>query len=211
MDCEQLAALYEEYALGVLEGEERAELEAHLARAGDQCISGVAHARGFVAQLGLAAPDAEPPASLRSKIMSAIQQDANASSSVVPIEKPKPSESSSRAMFPAWAWVAAAALALITTYTIRQMNTQSDQLAELRKEMKLAMQQNQDLQSQLDRDRLVASVMLSPESVQLKLTPTTNKSMPTVHAYVHQRLSIAAPAVYSHLAALVRAEIGKAD
>ena len=35
MDCEQLAPLYEEYALGVLEGEERAELEAHLARACD--------------------------------------------------------------------------------------------------------------------------------------------------------------------------------
>ena len=32
MTCEQLAALYEEYALGVLEGEERAEMEAHLAR-----------------------------------------------------------------------------------------------------------------------------------------------------------------------------------
>jgi len=192
MDCEQLAALYEEYALGVLEGEERAELEAHLARAGDKCISGVAEARGFIAQLGLAAPDVEPPAALRSKIMSAIQQDADSGRSVVPIEKPKPfSEPQSRAMFPVWAWVAAAALALITAYTIRQMNTQSDQLAELRKEMKLAMQQNQDLQNQLDRDRLVASVMLSPESVQLKLVPTTNKSMPTVHAYVHQSLGVA--------------------
>jgi anti-sigma-K factor RskA len=189
MDCEQLAALYEEYALGVLEGEERAELEAHLARAGDKCIAGVAQARGFVSQLALAAPDAEPPAALRSKIMSAIKQDADAARSAVPTEKPKPSES--RAVFPAWAWLAAAALALITTYTIRQMNTQSDQLAELRKEMKVAMQQNQALQNQLDLNRALESVMLSPESVPLKLAPTTNKAMPTVHAYVHQRLGVA--------------------
>ena len=73
MNCEQLAALYEEYALGVLEGEERAELEAHLARPGDQCISGVAQARWVVAQLAHAAPDAQPPATLRGKIMDAVK------------------------------------------------------------------------------------------------------------------------------------------
>ena len=62
MDCEQLAPLYEEYALGVLEGEERAELEAHLARACAQCTPGVEKARWVVAQLAQMAPDAQPPA-----------------------------------------------------------------------------------------------------------------------------------------------------
>jgi hypothetical protein len=37
MDCEQLAPLYEEYALGVLEGDERAEIEAHLVRGCPKC------------------------------------------------------------------------------------------------------------------------------------------------------------------------------
>jgi len=188
MNCEQLAALYEEYALGVLEGEERAELEAHLARACPTCTPGVARARYVVAQLAHAAPDAQPSATLRGKIMDAVKPSADAARTVVPIEKPKPSEP--RAMFPAWAWVAAAALALITGYTIRQMNNQNDQLAQLRKQMKLATMQNQALQNQLDLNRMVASVMLSPDSLPLKLMPK-DKNMPMVHAYLHPHMGVA--------------------
>ncbi|HXP79891.1 MAG TPA: anti-sigma factor [Verrucomicrobiae bacterium] len=188
MNCEQLAALYEEYALGVLEGEERAELEAHLARPGDQCISGVAQARWVVAQLAHAAPDAQPPATLRGKIADAVKPSADTSRAAVPIEKPNSSEP--RAIFPAWAWVAAAALALITGYTVRQMNSQNEQLAQLRKQMKLATMQNQALQNQLDLDRMVAMVMMSPDSVPFKLMPK-DKNMPMVHAYLHPHMGVA--------------------
>lgn len=188
MNCEQLAALYEEYALGVLEGEERAELEAHLARACPTCTPGVARARYVVAQLAHAAPDAQPSAALRGKIMDAVKPSADVARTVVPIERPKRSEP--RAIFPAWAWVAAAALALITGYTIRQMNNQNDQLAQLRKQMKLATMQNQALQNQLDLNRMVASVMLSPDSLPLKLMPK-DKNMPMVHAYLHPHMGVA--------------------
>ena len=215
MNCEQLAALYEEYALGVLEGEERAELEAHLARACPTCTPGVAQARWVVAQLAHAAPDAQPPATLRGKIMDAVKPSADSSRVVVPIEKPK--TSMPRAMFPAWAWVAAAALALITGYTIRQMNNQNDQLAQLRKQMKIATIQNQALQNQLDMNRMVAMVMMSPDSMPLKLMPK-DKNMPMVHAYLHPHMGVAItadqmPSMPSArtLAALVRAENRKAD
>lgn len=190
MTCEQLAALYEEYALGVLGGEERAELEAHLARTCTACTRGVAQARWVVAQLALAAPDAQPSTSLRGKIMGAVKPSADTSTAraVLPLEKPM--SSPRRALFPAWAWIAAAALALITGYTIRQMNTQNDQLAQLRKQMKFASMQNQALQNQLDVDRMVASVMLSPDSMPLKLMPT-DKNMPMVHAYLHPHMGVA--------------------
>jgi anti-sigma-K factor RskA len=188
MNCEQLAALYEEYALGVLEGEERAELEAHLARTCPTCTPGIAKARWVVAQLALSAPDAHPPATLRSKIIDAVKSSADSARAVVPIEKPKTSQQ--RAMFPAWAWVAAAALALITGYTIRQMNNQNDQLAQLRKQMKLATMQNQALQNQLEMDRMVAMVMRSPDSKPLKLMPK-DKNMPMVHAYLHPHMGVA--------------------
>ena len=188
MNCEQLAALYEEYALGVLEGEERAELEAHLTRAGDRCISGVAEARYVVSQLAHAAMNAEPPAALRTKIMDAVKSSADAGRVVVPMEKPKPA--AQRAMFPAWAWIAAAALALITGYTVRQMNNQNDQLAQLRKQMKQATTQNQALQNELDMDRMVAMVMMSPDSMPLKLMPK-DKNMPMVHAYLHPHMGVA--------------------
>jgi len=188
MKCEQLAALYEEYALGVLEGEERAELEAHLASANDPCVAGVARARWVVSQLALAAPDAQPPAALRGKIMDAIKANGDTARAVVPLEKPKPAKPV--AMFPLWAWVAAAALALVTGYTIRQMNNQNDQLAQLRKQMKLATMQNQALQNQLDMDRTVAMVMMSPDSIPLKLMPKV-KGMPMVHAYLHPQMGVA--------------------
>ena len=117
MDCEQLAPLYEEYALGILEGDERAELEAHLARACPTCTPGVAKARWVVAQLAHAAPDAQPPAALRGKILDAVKPSTDAVRKASPFEKPR----IKRAMFPAWAWAAAAALALVTGYSIRQI------------------------------------------------------------------------------------------
>ena len=186
MDCEQLAPLYEEYALGVLEGEERLELEAHLARACPNCTPGVAKARWVVAQLAFAAPDAQPPAALRGKILDAVKSSPDAARSAIPFEKP----SAKRAMFPAWAWAAAAALALVTGYSIRQIGIQTTQLAELRREMRLATLQSQALQNQLDEGRMVASVMMSPDSMPLKLMPK-DKNMPMVHAYLHPHMGVA--------------------
>jgi anti-sigma-K factor RskA len=187
--CEELAPLYEEYALGVLEGAERAELEAHLARAGDKCGEGVAHARWVVSQLAHAAPVAQPPATLRAKIMEGIKAKQEDTRTVARFEKPQPSRS--LRPFPVWAWAAAAALALITAYAVRRMNSQYDQLAQLRKEMKLALVQNQALQNQIDMEKMVNSVMMSPDSRPLKLMPTKDKGMPMVHAYLHPHMGVA--------------------
>jgi anti-sigma-K factor RskA len=187
IDCEQLAPLYEEYALGILEGEERAELEAHMARACDRCSAGVAEARYVVSQLALLAPSVEPPPALRGKIMEAVKSSAsNPVRAVVPLAK----TSAPRTIFPVWAWIAAAALALATGYTIRQMGNQNTQLAELRKQMKLATLQSQALQNQLEQSRMVSSVMLSPDSTPFKLMPK-DKNMPMVHAYLHPHMGVA--------------------
>ncbi len=69
MTCEELRDQYELYALGLLEGPERAEMEAHLAREGDPCIAGVRRARELVAALGASVPLIEPPAQLRAKVL----------------------------------------------------------------------------------------------------------------------------------------------
>jgi len=186
MDCEQLAPLYEEYALGILEGAERDELEAHLARACPKCTAGVAKARGVVAQLALMAPDAQPAATLRTKIRDAARSSAAPARPVAQRDIP----AAKRPMFPAWAWAAAAALALLTGYSIRQMEIQTTQLAELRREMNLATAQSKALQNRLDQDRKVASVMMSPGSMPLKLMPM-DKKMPMVHAYLHPHMGVA--------------------
>ena len=181
MDCEQLAALYEEYALGVLEGEERAEMEAHLARHCPHCTPGIEKARWVVAQLAQMSPEAQLPPSLKGKILDA----AKASGSVTEIKAPP-----IRSAFPVWAWAAAAALALLTGYSIRQMGTQSTQLTALRQQMKTAMLQNKALQDQVEVSRQIALVMMSPDSMPLKLMPK-DKNMPMVHAYLHPHMGVA--------------------
>ena len=103
-----------------------------------------------------------------------------------PTEKPP----LKRPMFPVWAWVAAAALALVTGYTIRRMENQTTQLADLRRQMKLATLQSQALQNQLDQGRMVASIMTSPDSMPLKLMPK-DKNMPMMRAYLHPHMGVA--------------------
>jgi len=182
MDCEQLAPLYEEFALGVLEGEERAEVEAHLARACPHCTPGIEKARWVVAQLAQMSPEAQPPQSLKRKILDAVKSTGN----IAEIAKASPI----RAAFPVWAWAAAAALAILTGYSIRQMGNQNAQLADLRRQMKIATLQNKALQDQFELGRQVASVMMSPDSMPLKLMPK-DKNMPMVHAYLHPHMGVA--------------------
>jgi len=182
MDCEQLAPLYEEYALGVLEGEERAEIEAHLARACPYCTPGIEKARWVVAQLAQMSPQAQPPQSLKGKILDAVKSSGN----VAEFATAPPS----RATFPVWAWVAAAALAIMTGYSIRQMGNQNAQLAELRQKMKIATLQNKALQDQLEVTRQITTVMMAPDSMPLKLMPK-DKNMPMVHAYLHPHMGVA--------------------
>ena len=181
MDCAQLAPYYEEFALGVLEGEEHAELEAHLARACDVCTPGVAKARGVVAQFARLAPDAQPPASLKAKILRPAGPAAPTEAQKFPAR---------RAVFPAWAWAAAAALALMTGYAVRQMQVLTSQLADLRRQMRVAENQNRALLDQIEIGRQLAAIMISPDSKQLKLMPT-DTNMPMVRAYLHPQMGVA--------------------
>jgi hypothetical protein len=56
--------------------------------------------------------------------------------------------------------------------------------------MKIATLQNKALQDQLEVGRQVASVMMSPDSMPLKLMPK-DKNMPMVHAYLHPHMGVA--------------------
>ncbi len=182
MDCAQLAPMFEEYALGALEGEERAELQTHLARGCVPCTAGVARARWVVAQLAHCAPVAEPPASLRAKILSAANAERTAAA---PLDA-----RAAQTGIPVWAWIAAATLALVTGYSVRQMRRETTQITELRREMKLAEAQNRWLQDRLEIDRQIATVMMSPDSVPLKLMPK-DTAMPMVHAYLDTHMGVA--------------------
>jgi anti-sigma-K factor RskA len=72
MNCDELRDQYELYALGALEAEERAELDAHMRRPDDPCVDGVLRARERMTSLALIAPEAHPPARLRTKVVNMV-------------------------------------------------------------------------------------------------------------------------------------------
>jgi len=72
MSCEELKELYELYALGTLEGDERKELDDHLSRRCPNCTPGVKAARHWTATLGYAAAQVEPPARLRGRVLASV-------------------------------------------------------------------------------------------------------------------------------------------
>ena len=171
-DCEHLKLSYEEYALGVLEGEERAEIEAHLERGCPACTEGVARARGVVAQLAHAAPQVAPPASLRDAVVGAARE-------------------SRRPWIPVWAWMAAAALLLFSVYTTSESRR-------LMKELELQqsrIEEQQRLAAQLARDRqryeLVLTVLSAQGTRELALEPSQpGARLPQVRAFWNEALGM---------------------
>jgi anti-sigma-K factor RskA len=116
MTCDELRDQYELYALGALDAEERAELDAHLRREGDPCVAGVFRARQMMTSLALMTPESSPPARLRKRVVELAGG-------------PKRS----------WSWtsvwiVATAALALVAIWLGIERRDQARVLAELRLE-----------------------------------------------------------------------------
>ncbi|MEO7142085.1 MAG: anti-sigma factor [Bryobacteraceae bacterium] len=72
MSCDELRDMYELYALGVLEAEEKAEMDAHLGRGCPDCLRGLKRALATNAVIASFAPDAQPPARLRKKLLAGV-------------------------------------------------------------------------------------------------------------------------------------------
>lgn len=98
-DYLELAAIY---ALGALDGEDRAKLEAHLASGCELCRDAIFDSEEVLADLALASPPAAPPDSVRERLLERVRRDT---------EAPKTSSSGGSRLLLAFA--AAATLAAI--------------------------------------------------------------------------------------------------
>ena len=67
------------YALGALEGDEAREFEEHLAAGCAACAAELRELETLTGDLGLAAPEAEPPAGVRARLLSLIAGDGGES------------------------------------------------------------------------------------------------------------------------------------
>ena len=72
MTHQELSELYELYALGVLTGEEKMEIESHLASNCQDCVAGVKQASAFNAIFTLLPEVVEPPKRLRSRVIASV-------------------------------------------------------------------------------------------------------------------------------------------
>jgi anti-sigma-K factor RskA len=174
MDCAQLREHYEDYALGVLEGPELTELEAHLARGCDVCTPGVERARWLVSQLAFAAPEQTPSAAARAKLMQAVH----------PAKAPE----RQRSWLPVWVWLPAAAAILFAMYTMNENRKLQQDIAQLDASLHTAQQQRQALQAEGERYARAMAIMAAPGTRRVEMKSASN--MPTLSAYVHTQMGV---------------------
>src|SRR5262249_14698596 len=178
---DQFRDLIEAYALGALDPEERASLEAHLAEGCAECAKALDEASWLVSQLAYLAPEAQPSDILRGRLIRAVRAEARAA------KTGKPSSA-----IPFWMWGAVAALLLFTVYT-------SWETVQLRKSIEESNRQAQDeivkrakLAEQFAIAQREAIILTDPHSVKIPLG-TENKEMPKMEAVWHTKLGIVVP------------------
>lgn len=129
MTCQEFEELSAAYALGAVTPEEQQAARAHLATC-PKCSRLAGQLRSVVDLLPLSVAQVTPPAALRDRVLSAIQQESN----VVPIKRG--TQIRARRSKPAWSWstrlLAAAAIVLLVltgamtawNVSLHQQNTQ---------------------------------------------------------------------------------------
>lgn len=85
MTCEELRPEHELFALGLAAEPELSELREHLRRNCENCTPGVRQARERLALLALTAPEAEPPARLRRRILAGAGVESGSRLRLVPL------------------------------------------------------------------------------------------------------------------------------
>jgi len=175
-DCAQLKEHYDSYALGALEGEERTELEAHLARECPTCAAELERARWLVAQLAYLAPEAEPPASLRRSILNAAQAPG--------VPEPR------RPWIPVWAWVGAAALVLFSLYSLRETQRLQRELTALQEQIRAEQSQTRMLESDRRLYQRALAILAAQDTREMKLKPAGPGALPDVRAYWNAQLGL---------------------
>src|SRR5580700_8805351 len=140
MRCEELREMYELYTLGILEDEEREEIEAHLSRGCEACRQSLRDALATNAAVLASAPAIKPPARLKRRVMASVG-----------------------VRHTGWGWAAALAAAcmlVLALWMSVQERRRSAELADARKTI---------LQIDADRDRMMQalSFLNQPETQQV--------------------------------------------
>jgi anti-sigma-K factor RskA len=185
---DQFRELIEAYALGALDANERAALEAHLAAGCPECAKALEDARWLVSQLAYLAPPAEPSDMLRAKILRSVRADAASGSSRNESQSMDEKSSSGRAI-PFWLWAGVAALLLLSVYSTWDARKMQQEVADMNQRAAAALKERQQLQQDLTVAKHEAWILTDPNSKKIDIMPS-DKSMPTIEAMWHPQMGI---------------------
>jgi anti-sigma-K factor RskA len=160
-NCDQFRELIEAYALGALDPQDRAALEAHLATGCADCAKAVEEARWLVTQLAYTAPEADPSDMLKGRLMQTVRAEAKSPG--------RPHAMPSKSAIPLWLSAVVAALLIFSIYStwnarqlqneIRQANDRASQL----------LAERQKAEGDLADAKRQAMIMMDPASHKIAL------------------------------------------
>jgi anti-sigma-K factor RskA len=180
---DQFRELIEAHALGALDEQERAALEAHLATGCTECASALAEARWLTSQLAYLAPSAEPSDMLRARLLRTVRAETGATQRATP----------ARTAVPYWLWAGVAALLLLTLYSTWNARELQKEIQAVNQRADAELKQRQQLQQQLEQELVVAKheahILTDPVSKKVDMLPK-DKEMPKIEAMWHPELGI---------------------
>lgn len=174
------------YALGVLEGEEKAAFEAHVPACA-ACAEKLAEARGRIALLAFAAPRVEPSASVKERLMRQIHAapaGAGAQRQRAP-RQPERAEGFFGRWWPAAVLVPVSALLILISIRLWQEN------AHLVDELGVERVELQKQQAQLDEARHVVALMEAKDTMTVALASKPGMAKGDVRVMYNAKMGMA--------------------
>jgi anti-sigma-K factor RskA len=181
-DFDQFREMAEAHALGALDAEERAALEAHLAAGCPGCEKALAEARWLVSQLAYLAPETAPSEALKERLMRSVGADSR----VVALASAKKSAT------PFWLWAGVAALLMLTLYATWNTRQLSKQVQRMQDEATAEVQKREKLEQELaalQQEARMRAILTNPESTRIMLMPS-KKDLPSLEAKWHSQLGL---------------------
>jgi len=160
-NCDQFRELIEAYALGALDPEDRAALEAHLATGCAECAKAVEEARWLVSQLAYAAPEAAPSDMLKGCLMQTVR--AEAKSQAMPHILP------AKNAIPVWLLAGVAALLVFSIYSAWNTRRLEVEIRESNERAARLTIEGEKIREQLADAERGATIMMDPASHKIAL------------------------------------------
>ena len=160
-NCDQFRELIEAYALGALDPEERAALEAHFATGCADCAKAVEQARWLVSQLAYTAPEAAPSDMLKGRLMQTVRAEAQS--------QEKPRVIPAKSAIPFWLWAGIAALLLFSVYSAWNTRRLVGEIREANQRAVALNIERQKIEEQLVDAKREATILMDPTSRKIAL------------------------------------------